>query len=123
MKNLISTGSRIQWTNGTGSGVASGDIVVVGALVCVACVDIADGSSGELATSGVFEVPKTAGSSGHAIGQGEAVMYDASAAKIDNKDASPATGDVTLFAVAFEAAITTATTVKIILNANPGTLH
>ena len=68
MKNFIKNGDRMTWTNGTGAAVLSGDPVVVGDRVYVACVDTLDGQSGELATTGVFRLPKKAAT---AVNQGK----------------------------------------------------
>lgn len=122
MKNFIQNGDRITWTNG-GSAVASGDPVVVGSLIGVATTDIAGAATGELATVGVFELPKVADTTGHAIAQGESVIFDVSAGKFDNKDLSPGTGDITVVAVAWAAATSAATTVQVFLTGNPGTIH
>ncbi|MBA1446577.1 MAG: DUF2190 family protein [Chromatiales bacterium] len=79
MKNFIKNGDRMTWLNSTGAAVLSGDPVVVGDRVFVACVDIPDGQSGELATTGVFRIAKTA----VAVNQGKTAYLD------------PATGEVT----------------------------
>ena len=44
--NFIQNGETITWTNGTGSAVASGDIVAINALIGVALVDIPASASG-----------------------------------------------------------------------------
>lgn len=120
MKNQISDGTRITWTNGTGSAVASGDPVVVGNMVCVACGNIANGDSGELAAKGVFELPKAAG---NAIAQGEAPLFDISAAAFDAASATAAAGDISGCCVAREAAAAAATTVIVEINAAIGTVE
>lgn len=116
MKNFIQEGRRITWTNGTGSDVAAGDPVVVGALLCVALVDIADGASGQLATEGVYELPKVADVSGHAIAQGEELVFDVSVGKFDLGAAVAAEGDLVGGSVAWFAATSAATTVKVKIN-------
>jgi len=65
--------NTIKWTNSTGSDVSVDDIVVVNGRVFVACVDIANGSSGTLACRGVFSVTKLAGA---AWTQFERIYYD-----------------------------------------------
>lgn len=122
-KNFINKGETITWTNGTGTAVASGDPVVVGNLVCVALTDIASGAVGVLATEGVWELPKTAGSSGHAIAQGAKVLFDISAAEFDINTATAAAGDISGSCVAVEAALTTATTVFVKINVGVGTIE
>lgn len=64
-------GKRMPWVNDTGSGVLSGQVVVVGALVCVALVDIPDGQRGDLAIDEVYSLPKITGP----IGQGVDVYW------------------------------------------------
>ena len=63
------------------SAVTAGDVVVVGTLVLVATRDIAAGSLGSLADTGIFKFPKVAAQSGTA---GDAVYWDV--------DGSPVTG-------------------------------
>ena len=71
----ISEGSVIDWTNSTGSAVASGDVVQVGyKQLGVALVDIAASASGSVSVEGVHELAKTTG----AITQGAKVWWDAS---------------------------------------------
>lgn len=122
MKNYIQDGERITYTNATGTAIASGDPVVIGSTIGVACVDIADGASGAVALEGVFTLPKTAGSSGHAIAQGDVMLFDISEAEFDIKTATDAAGDILGGAIAFEAAATTATTVKVKL-CGPGAIQ
>ncbi|MBU1247413.1 MAG: DUF2190 family protein [Proteobacteria bacterium] len=73
MKNLIQRGKQMTWTNSTGSDVSSGQVVVVGGVVCVASTDIADGETGELATEEVYDLSKATG----AITQGASLYWDA----------------------------------------------
>jgi len=103
-------GKTIEWTNGTGSDVSSGDPVVVGNTVCVAAVDIADGSSGILAADGVFELPKTAGS---AITQGDAALFDISAGEFLPSSGTAAAGDISGACLCWEAAASADTTVVV----------
>jgi predicted RecA/RadA family phage recombinase len=109
MKNFIQPGNTITWTNGTGAAVVSGQVVPVGNILAVAAVNIADGSSGELVTDGVFDCPKVTAA---VIGQGGRLLWDVSAGKFDVGSATPATGDVSNAAVAWEAAGNGATVVK-----------
>lgn len=99
--NFKTDGDVITWTNGTGSAVASGDVVVIGKIMGVAAVDIANGASGSVYLEGVFTVPKV---SGAVIVQGENIIWDASAGKFDDNLATPAAGDVSNCVVAWEAA-------------------
>jgi predicted RecA/RadA family phage recombinase len=108
-KTYVQPGDAITWTNGTGSAVVSGQVVKVGQTLGVALVDIANGASGEVAVEGVFTVPKV---SGAVISQGEMIMWDVSAGAFDDNAATPATGDVTNAAMAFEAAGNGVTSIK-----------
>jgi len=68
---------RLVWTNSTGSDVSSGDVVILaGHLVCVALVDIANGSSGTLAYDAKHVLTAT---SGEAWGVGQPLYCDVSA--------------------------------------------
>lgn len=112
-KNYESDGKVIQWTNGTGSAVASGQVVKVGvSMLGVALVAIAAGASGSVAVEGVFSgVPKV---SAAVFTQGEKLLFDVSAngalGAFDDSAATPATGDVMGGAVAWVAGANTETT-------------
>jgi predicted RecA/RadA family phage recombinase len=95
-KNFKQVGDVLDYTNGTGSAIASGAVVILGAAgdatVGIALVDIADGESGAVQIdNGVFEVPKV---SAAVFKQGESLIWDKSAGKFDDNQATPATGDV-----------------------------
>lgn len=118
--NYSGDGHVITWTNGTGSAVSSGDVVVVGQQIGVALVDIANGDSGSVQLDGVFDLPKVDAA---VIAQGESVIWDASAGAFDDNAATPATGDVSGCAVAMEAkGATTGATIKVKLNVGIGTV-
>ena len=89
MKNFIQEGTRMTWTNDTGSPVASGDPVIINGRVFVACVDIANGSTGAIAGGfGVYEFAKETSKS---FAQVDNVFWDATAAKVtSDKDAAAA---------------------------------
>ena len=108
-KNYVVEGDRIEWTNGTGAAVASGQLVKVGpSLLGVALVAIASGASGQVAIEGVFSgVPKV---SAAVFAQGEKLIWDVSASAFDDSAATPATGDVTGGAIAWIAGLATETT-------------
>lgn len=108
-KNHVQPGAIMPWTNGTGSDVSSGDVVLVGTRVGIALGDIADGAEGQVAITEVWEVPKAAPL---VIDQGDLVYWDAADGNV-NKTAT----DNTLAGFAFEAAVSAATTVKVKLNA------
>lgn len=103
-KNFVSDGDVIPWTNTTGSAVASGQVVVMGHTLGVALVAIPAGGTGAVAVEGVFTVPKV---SGAVFAQGEKLVWDVSAnsgaGAFDDSAATPATGDITGGAIAWEA--------------------
>jgi predicted RecA/RadA family phage recombinase len=118
-KNFIAEGDVLLWTNSTGAAVVSGQVVKVGQILGVAAVDIANGASGSVMTCGVFELPKK---SSAVITQGMALLWDVSAGNFDVGSATPATGDVSDAAFAYEAAGNGATTVKVHLDERIGTV-
>lgn len=118
--NYVQPGEVIDWTNGTGSAVAAGDVVKVGKILGVALVDIAASATGSVQITGVFEVPKV---SGAVIAQGENLTWDVSAVGFDDNAATPASGDVTgAPAIAFEAAGNGVTSFKVKFTGVPGTV-
>lgn len=117
--NFIAEGDVITWTNGTGSAVVSGQVVKAGQWLGVAAVDIANGASGSVHLCGVFELPKK---SSAVITQGMALLWDVSAGNFDVGTATPAAGDVSGAAIAYEAAGNGATTVKVHLDERIGTV-
>jgi len=114
----------VQWTNGTGSAISSGDIVVMGgtndATLAVALEDIADGSAGSVAVNVGVTVAKV---SAAVFAAGESVNWDASESAFDDNAATPATGDVSGPSARAETAGADAeTTARIWLTGIPGTL-
>ncbi len=105
-KNYEVSGDVIQWTNGTGSAVASGQVVRVGLhTLGVALVALANGATGSVAVEGVFSgVPKV---SAAVFVQGEKLLFDVSAGSgvgaFDDSAATGATGDVMGGAIAWVA--------------------
>lgn len=119
--NYEQPGEVIDWVNGSGSAVSSGDVVVIGAVLGVALTDIASTATGSVAVKGVFTVPKV---SAAVIAQGEALTYDVSVAKFDDNAASAGTGDITGAACyAFEASAATVTALKVAFTGVPGTVN
>jgi len=117
--NFIQPGETMEIT--AGSAISSGDVVVVGSLVCVAATDIANGATGTVYTSGVFDLPKVDAA---VIAQGEALTYDVSASKFDDGSAVAATGDITGSCVAWEAlGATTGANIKVKINVGAGTVN
>jgi predicted RecA/RadA family phage recombinase len=111
-KNYVSDGETIQWTNGTGAAVTSGQLVKVGPnMLGVALVSIPNGGTGSVAVEGVFSgIPKV---NGTAFAQGEILTWKAATSSFDGKNATGATGDVKGGAIAWEAAAAAATTCTI----------
>lgn len=118
--NLIQQGNTLTWTNTSGSDVVAGQVVVVAQQIGVAIENIATNAAGELAMTGVFEVPKVSGAE---IAQGESLVWDSSEAAFDDSQATPATGDVSGCCVAWEAASNGTTTVRAKLNVGVGTVQ
>ncbi len=73
LARFIHDGNTIDHT--AGADVSAGDVVVQGDLIGIAKLDIASGSLGALAVTGVFDLPKTAGV-GEAIAAGAKVYWD-----------------------------------------------
>lgn len=105
--NHIQEGKIMTWTNGTGAAIASGDVVVVGTLVCVALGDIASTAVGELAIGEVWEVAKE---TPLVIDQGDLVYWDDTNNRIDKTNTNVLAGR------AFKGAVSAATTVQVLLN-------
>lgn len=117
-KNFIQQGKVLDYT--PGAAVVSGRVVRIGNLLGVALGDIAAGATGSVQIDGVFEVPKVAGA---VFGQGESLLWDASAGAFDDNLATPATGDVTgASAVAFKAGANGETTAWVKFTGAPGTV-
>lgn len=117
--NYVGEGDVIQWTNGTGSDVVSGQVVAVGNILGVALVYIASTATGSVAIKGTFTVPKVTAA---VVAQGESLVWDVSAAKFDDNAATPATGDISgAPAVAMEAGTSSMTTLKVKFTGVPGT--
>lgn len=123
-KNFKQVGDVLDYTNGTGSAIASGAVVILGAAgdatVGIALVDIADGESGAVQIdNGVFEVPKV---SAAVFKQGESLVWDKSAGKFDDNQATPATGDVSGGVIAAADGAASETTCLIRLTGRAGSL-
>lgn len=123
-RNYVAPGETLTWTNGTGAAVASGQVVKVGNLVCVALVAIGIGGTGSVAVEGVFSgIPKV---SGAVFAQGEKLLLDVSGngglGAFDDSAASPATGDVMGGAIAWEAGTSGQTTCTIKLTPGNSTV-
>jgi len=116
--NYVQPGDVIQFT--AGATISSGDVVKMGSTLGVALQDIANGATGSVAIRGVFTVPKVTAA---VIAQGDSLTWDVSAAKFDDKAATPATGDVTgAAASAAEAGTSSMTTLNVLFTGVPGTV-
>ena len=80
-KTYLKPGDRMTYANASGATIASGTPVLVGAVFGIACTDIADGESGELAVVGVHTLTKSTGTSTGGA-QGAVAYWDATAKKI-----------------------------------------
>ena len=112
-------GDILDWTNGTGSDVASGDIVGLGDTIAVAINDIPQTETGAVGVEGVFEVAKK---SGTAWSAGDKLDWDTSAGEF-HKGLTGATGDIKGCAVAAASAASGDTTAWVKLTPGAGTLQ
>lgn len=118
MENFVQRGKVLTFT--AAANLVSGQVVRCGNILGVATQAIANGAVGEIATEGVFTVPKV---SGAVITAGESLTWDASAAAFDDNAATPATGDVTgAPAVAWESAGNGVTSMAVMFTGVPGTV-
>jgi len=114
-KTLVQDNGVKNWTNSTGSAVASGGVVAMGNAIGIALVDIANGSSGsvDFTPGRVFSgIPKVTGA---VFAAGEKLIWDTSAGKFDDSAATPATGDITGACIAWVAGANGETTCSIML--------
>lgn len=124
MKNKVSSGKTLLYTNGGGTTIAAGSCLAIGQLLAVAAVDIAAGESGIVDLEGEFDLPKVDAA---VIAQGESLTWDVSALSgagaFDDNLATPATGDITgAAAVAMEGkGATVGATIRVKLTGVPGT--
>lgn len=77
-KNYVSEGDVLDYTAGA-TAVASGSVVVLGKRIGIALGDIAPLSTGSVAVTGVWTVPKL---STDDVGQGELLYWDAVNARL-----------------------------------------
>jgi predicted RecA/RadA family phage recombinase len=122
--NYLQEGEVLQWTNGTGADVTSGQMVKISHMLGVALQDIASTATGSVAVEGVFSnIPKV---SAAVFAQGEKLVWDVSAngglGAFDDAAATPATGDVTGAAVAWVAGQNAETTCTVKLTPGNATL-
>ena len=79
MKNYRQPGDTITVTSPSG-GLLSGQGVVVGAIFGVSSYDAAEGDEAEIAVTGVFTLPKSAG----VIAEGAIVFWDDTGKTVEN---------------------------------------
>lgn len=104
----------MNWTNGLGADVVSGQAVLVGAVLGVATNDIPDGADGVLATEGVFTLPAVDGVETDWT-QGTPLYWDAGNAEVTDDDNSNAN---TPIGVAWAAKLEADTTALVKINSN-----
>lgn len=121
--NYIQPGDVLTYTNGTGSAIAAGAVVKLGATedctLAVALADIANGASGNVQRCGVFTVAKV---SAAVFKQGESLIWDASASAFDDNQATPASGDVSGSVIAAADGANLETTCQALFLGQPGAL-
>lgn len=108
-QNFIQPGDIMDYTNG-GSAITSGSPVVVGSMVGVALVDIANGATGSVQFTGVFRVAKKADD---VVTQGAPIYWDAG-----NEEATVTETDNALMGVAWTAQAGSDTEVDVKLMGN-----
>lgn len=108
----IRKGASVQFNNTTGGDLAKGAVVVLGSIIGVTAMAIAQDETGTVCIEGVFEVPKVPAA---VFAQGEKLIFDSSAGEFDDSSATPASGDVTGAAVAMVAGAASETTCQVLL--------
>ena len=84
VNSFIQKGDKLDYTNSTGTDIGYLDIVVVNNKVYIASAAIANGATGILEATGVWEFPAVATT---AFSFGDKIYYDATAGNV-NKTAS-----------------------------------
>lgn len=97
MKNEVNSGGKMTFT--AGANIASGQLVVVGALLGVAITAVANGAQGTLDIEGAFDLPKVSGDN---IAAGAKLTFDTATGNLTTGSAT--TGDLVGCAVALAAA-------------------
>lgn len=123
MKNAVSDGNTISYTNGGGSTIPGGRLVATGHTLGVAVADIPAGATGTLRISGAIAAPKV---SAAVFAVGEKLVFDISAGggvgAFDDSAATPAAGDLTGAAIAAKAGANGETSCEVILTPGNATL-
>jgi predicted RecA/RadA family phage recombinase len=115
--NLVANGEVLDYTVQSGETISSGDGVLIADTFGVAISDGVEDDVIPVQIEGVFELTKRAHASNAAIAQGEKVYWDDTAKKIDNTSAA---GVNKLVGTAYAAAASTATTIQVNLDSEPG---
>lgn len=107
MKTFLRLGDVFRYTNGTGSAIASGAVVLIGALLGIAVNAVANGSTGPVRTVGVVKVTKDGT---YAWTEGCAIWWDATNSRFTSQP------NGTFAGLAAEAAGASATSGELLLN-------
>lgn len=119
-RKFVQPGDTIDYPNASGSTIVSGTVVKMGHILGVTLVDIANGATGAMKITGVFQnVPKV---SAAVFAVGEKLLWDASAGAFDDSAATPASGDLLGAAVAVIAGANTETVCTVLLTPGNATL-
>nr|WP_182312372.1 DUF2190 family protein [Comamonas testosteroni] len=117
MRNYVQPGNVIE-VAAAAAAVAPGQVVVIGAILAIANGSAAAGESYNAIRGGVFELPKVGGA---AFTQGQPLYWDATEGAFAGSG-TPAAGDVTGAAVAWESAAQGATSALVLLPGLLGTV-
>lgn len=116
MNNEIDSGSTVNYTNGGGTTITSGTIVLMANTLGSVIADIPAGETGAVQIRGKVTAPKV---SAAVFAVGEALVWDVSAntntGAFDDSAATTAVGDVTGAAIAAVAGANLETTCTVIL--------
>lgn len=78
-KNYLQEGDILNYTNGGGSTIASGAVVLIGKRIGVAIADIAPSATGSLAMEGVWSIAKLGTDN---VSQGDILYWDAANSRL-----------------------------------------
>lgn len=118
-KNYVQPGRVLDYLNSGSAVIASGQVVLIGAVIGVALAAIPVGEKGPVQVEGVFALPKKTGTE---VAQGAALVFNATTTK-DFTVGAPDSGDVSgAAAFAFEAAAAGDAVLLVKLTGVPGTL-
>lgn len=94
---FVQDGAVIDWINGTAADIAVGDVVPLTACVGVALGDIPNGAVGSVKLTGVWEMPKAAGT---AFAVGDKLYWDTAASNLTKTDTATIPAGICVEAVA-----------------------